>query len=165
MVQPQSTFREREHLLQELDDARQALRDLMREMDIHLEVYPHWTMKELLAHITGWDDATIASIRSLAADQPPATPAIRGIDYYNEQTVAERDALDYDHIVREFERSRQVLKDLVRELPEEKFYLPLVYPWGNVGTVSGVIEIFTEHEIEHAKEIRSLYLSEPRKQP
>ena len=43
-------------------------------------------MKEVLDHITGWDDAVIASIKSFLSGDLPATPASRGFDAYKAET-------------------------------------------------------------------------------
>ena len=147
---------ERTHLLTDLDQARQRMRNAIEGLDFHKEIYPGWTLKEVLAHITGWDDATISSLHAHLADDVPATPASRGINYYNAQTVAERDSLPFDLIKKEWEKSRDLLKSIVMTMPDHKFKKPLVFPWGQSGTITDIIHIFTEHEEEHAHEIERL---------
>lgn len=147
---------ERTHLLTDLNQARQRMRDAIEGLDLHMEIYPGWTIKEVLAHITGWDDATIASLHAHLADEVPATPASRGINYYNAQIVAERDPLPYDLIKKEWEKSRDLLKDIIMTMPDHKFKKPLVLPRGQTGTITDIIHIFTEHEEKHAHEIKSL---------
>ena len=62
---------ERTHLLTDLDEARQRMRTAIEGLDLHVEIYPGWTLKEVLAHITGWDDAAIASLHAHLADDVP----------------------------------------------------------------------------------------------
>lgn len=147
-------------LIQELDEARAKMREIATLAGENAQIYTPWKMKEVLAHLTGWDDATIAALQAHARGEVPSTPAERGIDFYNAQTVSTREELPYAHIVREWERTREQLKEVLRALPEEKFDKPLVYPWGPTGTVTKIIRIMIHHEHEHADEIRSL-LSQP----
>jgi hypothetical protein len=53
---------EREILIQGLEKARTKLLGVVDQFDPSLEVYPHWTIKELLAHLAGWDDAIIDTL-------------------------------------------------------------------------------------------------------
>jgi hypothetical protein len=150
---------EREQLIQELQVARRELFQVIDQLDDHMEVYPQWTIKELLAHLTGWDDAILDTLRAVATGQPPGTPAVRGINYYNASTVSERDPLDLGHIRKECERTREELFTTLRQVPLEKVNEDLVFPWGGHGTIAELIRVFVEHEgEEHAQELRTLYL-------
>lgn len=143
-------------LLQELDEARAKMREITTLTGENTEIYAPWKMKEVLAHLTGWDDATIAALQAHARGEVPTTPAERGIDFYNAQTVSTREELPYAHIVREWEKTRELLKQVLCDLPEEKFAEPLIYPWGPTGTVPQIVRIMIHHEHEHADEIRGL---------
>jgi uncharacterized protein (TIGR03083 family) len=146
----------REELIQRLADARQVLHDLLDQIPPDIEIYPGWTLRQFYAHLTGWDDAVTASLRAHALGQVPATPAAKGIDAYNAESVATRSTLDYDHIVREWNLARAELNAALRELPLEKLDEPLVYAWGPTGSVDRFIEVFVHHEgTEHAGELRA----------
>lgn len=143
-------------LIQMLDRTRKRIYKLIEDLDAHDEIYPGWTVKQLLAHFAGWDDGSIVSLEAYAAGGPPATPAYKGINPYNAQTVAEREPLTFTHIIREWERSRDQLKEELRRLPAEKLQAEMVFPWGPTGTVEQLIYILAEHEVEHAEEIERL---------
>jgi len=147
---------ERTHLIQQLDEARAKMRAVLVDMDTQMEIYPDWTVKQVLAHITGWDDAIIASLRAHAGGDEPGTPASRGIDFYNAQSVAERKALAYDQVVKEWELAREQLKTAIKEMPAERLEEPLLFPWGQVGTIAQLVAIFAHHEEEHAGDIRKV---------
>ncbi len=147
---------DRNTYIKRLETARLEMREIVKYAQDNPTIYAPWRMKEVLDHITGWDDAVIASIRSLLAGEPPATPAERGIDYYNAQTVSSREAIPYDVTQREWEASRTVLLGLIREMTEEQLHTPFVLPWGDRGTIEDLVEIFAEHEETHAKEIRAI---------
>ena len=143
-------------LIAELDYAHDEMHRLLKDIDAQQEIYPTWTAKELISHMTGWDDGCIASLRAHVTGDVPSTPAARGINPYNASTVHEREALSLDHVVREWELTRETFKQLIQELPDEKLNQPFVFPWGEKGTLEGMVQIFAEHEREHVAEIRQL---------
>lgn len=146
----------RDTYIQHLETARAEIREIVKYAQDNPTIYEPCRMKEVLDHITGWDDAVIASIRSLLAGEPPAAPASRGIDYYNAQTVSSREPISYQVTQREWEASRAVLLDLIREMTEEQLHTRFVLPWGAQSTIEDMVEIFTEHEETHAKEISEI---------
>lgn len=146
----------RRELINYLVESRQAMRHVVGMAQEEEEIYPPWTMREILAHISGWDDVTIAALSAHARGEVPLTPASRGIDYYNAQTVSTREGLDFDHILREWETTRQLLIELLVDYPLDRMEVSLAYPWGSKGSVAGIIHIMAEHEHEHAAEIQSL---------
>ena len=137
------------------NQARDEVRALLPEIDVHMEIYPGWTIKEVLAHLAGWDDATIMGLRAFIAGDVQPVPAGRGIDPYNTQTVAERSRLNYDQIVSEWVLVREQLMPLLDQLTEEKLAMKIVSPWGDTLTVAEIINVMTEHEQEHAHAIRT----------
>jgi hypothetical protein len=153
---------ERKALLKKLDDARQKVANLLSEAEKYSEseIYPGWTLKEMLAHMTGWDDAVITSLRAHLAGNEPGTPADRGIDEYNESTVTTREPLDYDHICKEWQKTREILITIIQDMPEEKFQEALILPWGEKGTVKYLVDIFVHHEHTHARDIAE-WLKDP----
>jgi hypothetical protein len=146
----------RQTLIEQLERSRAKMMAQLDEIDLKREIYPLWTIREMLAHLSGWDDAVIAFIRSLMEGKIPATPAARGIDVYNAETVATREGLDYDHIYREYIATRTTLLDLLRAVPEEKIQEPYILPWGDHGTLVDIIHIFAPHEDEHAEDVEKI---------
>lgn len=145
-----------EDLIQHFENSRAKMIAHLNEIDKNRKVYPLWTIREILAHLSGWDDATIAFIRAIIAGEAPATPAMRGIDVYNTETVATREGLSYDHIYREYIETRKVLLDLIRAMPEEKITQKFILPWGGEGSLMDIVNIFGPHEGEHAEDVRKL---------
>ena len=103
---------------------------------------------------TGWDDAATSALRAHASGREPAILAIEGIDAYNAESVATREPLDYEHIVKEWELAREELKTAILTMPEEKLHTPMLFPWGGTGNTARIVAIFASHEEEHATEIR-----------
>ena len=79
---------EGERLIEELGKARSAMQRALSCVDRQREICPGWTVKEVLAHISGWDAVGTSTVRAhMAGEQPPALEA-RGIDAYNAYVVA-----------------------------------------------------------------------------
>ena len=138
------------------ETARAEMQEILKLAQGNPTIYQPWRMKEVLDHITGWDDAVIASIKSFLAGEVPATPASRGINAYNAETVSSREAIPYEVTQREWETSRAELLQLLRKMTDEQLHIPFVFPWGAQGTIEDLVEIFTEHEETHAQEIREI---------
>ena len=149
---------QREELTAILERSRAKMVAHLEEIDKNRKIYPLWTIREMLAHLSGWDDAVIAFIKSLMAGTIPATPAARGLDAYNAETVATREGLDYDHIYREYIQTRKVLLQLLQEVPDDKVNEQYILPWGARGTLVDIINIFGPHEEEHAEDVEKLLL-------
>jgi len=147
-------------LLYRLDEARAGLESVLPRVDRAALVYPGWTLKQILDHITGWDEAIIASLRAHRDGQTLPTLAEIGIDAYNAQSISRREHLDFEHTYQEFQSTRLVLKEILVEMPAEKLAQPLFLPWGTTGTISEVVEIFAHHEQEHTADIL-LWLENP----
>ncbi|MEW5873055.1 MAG: maleylpyruvate isomerase N-terminal domain-containing protein [Chloroflexota bacterium] len=151
---------DREQIIQLLDKGRDEMHAVAEQLDLDLEVYPGWTKKHLIAHLAGWYDAVLASLQAHVDGEVPATPAARGEDLYNAQTVSERVALSYEQVAAEWEIDRAQLKELVRQMPEEKYRQQMVFPWGETGDVEKLVRDFASHEIFHARDVRKRHLDQ-----
>jgi hypothetical protein len=147
---------DKETYITRYEAARAEMQAIVKLAQDNPTIYEPWHMKEVLDHITGWDDAVIASIKSFLAGDIPATPAARGLDAYNADTITSREALSYELTQREWEASRTELLDLLRQMTNEQLHTPFGFPWGGQGTIEDLVEIFTEHEETHAEEIRGI---------
>jgi hypothetical protein len=153
---------EREILLKRLDESRLKLEELLPKIDPSKEIHPGWSIRQMLAHITGWDAACIDALRAHGVDRPTSIPAIHSLDEYNEKTVSSRNGLTYDQTLKEWRLTRQVLREIIEQLPEEKFLVPVAVPWGRKTTVTNLVDIFSGHEEEHAQDITE-WLKHPEK--
>jgi hypothetical protein len=151
------TLEAKKELIRQLDEAHAQLQAALAELDTRTEIYPPWKLKELLAHFSGWDEATISSLQAHVGDGEPLTPAARGIDFYNAESVATREALTYEQVVKEWQVTRDRLKAAILDIPPDKFEQPLVFAWGPSGSVAKLVAVFVHHERTHAKEIQRLF--------
>jgi hypothetical protein len=147
---------EREHILAEFEKSRERMRAVVAKADSHQTIYPRWTMKEVLDHLSGWDDEVILVLKAHIDNSIGQIPSVRGINAYNAETVSTREALPYEHSLREWEASREALKKVILEFPDEKMHEVFPFPWGGSGNVVDLLKIFYEHEEEHAEEISGI---------
>ena len=144
---------DRVFLLHRMDKTRLKIEELLPKIDPQKEIYPGWTIRDILAHMTGWDDATIDALRSHVTEFPPSVPAIHSLDEYNALTVTSRKDLDYVQVRKEWRLTRQVLRAIIEALPEDKFFNPVIVPWGEKATVPHLVDLFHDHEQEHCQDI------------
>ena len=144
---------DRQLSLQPLKETRAKIEEILPGIDPQKRVYPDWTIKELLAHMSGWDEATIDILRSHNLGRPPSLKPIHDLDAYNKQTVSSRQDLTYEQVIKEWRFTRQVLCSLIEDLPEEKFLSPVIVPWGGKSTVIFIMDMFRNHEEEHYQDI------------
>ena len=150
----------RETLIGQLQTVRRQLTAIVDQAPTGKQIYPNWTIKEYIDHISGWDDAIVEALEAHARNEPVPLSAVRGIDFYNAQTVSTRETLDLAHSRLEFEAGHAKVIQALQDLPEEKFDQRLVFPWGSSGTVEDFIEIFVEHDEEHTRHL-SAWLKNP----
>lgn len=153
----------REEILQAYKNSRAMMMAQLDEVDKNRKIYPLWTIREIIAHLSGWDDAAISFLSALIKNEPPPTPAMRGMDVYNAETVSTREGLSYEQIVREYMNTREKLLSLIASATEEILTRKATLPWGGEGTFEEIAGIFTPHEIEHAGDVETLIKEEKKK--
>ena len=143
-------------LIKRYESSRAKMLAHLDVIDKNRKIYPLWTVREILAHLSGWDDAVIGFVQALTSGGIPGTPALRGMDVYNAETVATRDGLSYEQIYREYIQTRKTLLDMIRAMPEEKVTQKLTLPWGGEGTLVDLVDLFEPHETTHAEDVRKI---------
>jgi hypothetical protein len=153
---------DRKSLLHIMDETRGRLEDLLPQIDLRKEIYPGWTIRDLLAHLTGWDVATIDAISAFLNGTPTSISDIRNLDEYNALSISARTGLDDGQIITEWRLTRQDLRRLVEQFPEASFDVPIPVPWGGKSTVSDLMGMFCDHEDYHTQDV-IIWLDHPEK--
>jgi len=146
----------REEILKALENSHAVMMAQLDEVDKQRKIYPLWTIREIIAHLSGWDDAAIGFVDALLKGETPPTPAPRGVDVYNEETVSTREGLSYDRIVREYIETRAKLLSLIRLMPEEMVTQKSILPWGEEGSLEDIFQVFGPHELQHATDVKKI---------
>jgi len=124
--------------------------------DTQTEICPGWTVKEILAHIAGWDAVGTSTVRAHLVGKQPPPLEVRGIDAYNAYVVAGCEALTYEEVVEDWRRARRQFVNALSEAPPEKLRDRVQFPWGETGSIARLVSILDEHEREHAEEIMEI---------
>ena len=149
-------MKRKEKLIGWLEESHQNIEKLVSQVDQKLEIYPGWTIREILAHFTGWDDAVIASLKSLAVGGVLTVVAEGDHNFHNLTTVSEREALSFERVYQDWQHTHEQLKIAIRDLPPQKMEAHFVFPWGQTGNTEDlVIGLTTEHEVSHMQDIRA----------
>jgi hypothetical protein len=120
-----------------------------------LPVAGTWTIRDILAHVSGWAAWDLAAIRAMLADEQPDWAAIQAVDTFNARLVAERRGWSVQQILAEMGQAQANLQDLLASLSDEDLFRagPFRGPyWDNL---AGWLQVGWEHEEEHAAQIRA----------
>ena len=66
---------DKETYIKRYETARAEMREIVKLAQGNPQIYSPWRMKEVLDHITGWDDAVIASINNAGPGLNQVGPA------------------------------------------------------------------------------------------
>ena len=139
-------------LLAEIDQVRTDMGKVVQEVDTKLMIYPGWTIKEMIAHITAWEIVIDKAIQAYIAGDPPYFLREQDFDIFNEEAVAIRVSWSLEQVLKEWKDVREELKKTIQKLKETDLPVEMVLPWGSERTVAELIEIIGEHEGEHMKD-------------
>lgn len=103
----------------------------------------HWSVKDVLAHISAWEEECLAALKALLAGKE--WDVEYDIDHWNEQKYVERKGLAWEQVWEDFHRSYSQLCDLLLTTPPEKLNNEKIMEW--------ISESTYDHYLEHCEEI------------
>jgi hypothetical protein len=146
----------KEQLVLILNHSREGMLKVVDMVEPNQQIYPSWKIKEVLAHMAGWDECIAAALEAHSRGETPTSAGIHEPDIFNQQAVRAREALSPEQVAADWEAQRQNLIRVIEQMPEESFQAPALFPWGQVGAVEDVVRGFAAHERRHAEEIHRL---------
>jgi hypothetical protein len=153
---------DRKKLLQLMEDTRAKTEGILPQVNPCKEIYPGWTIRDVLAHVTGWDDAAIEALHAHIEGRALSLPNISDLDEYNEMWVSSRTGRNYEQVLEEWRSYRQILRTIIEEMSEAKLSIPVSVPWGGKSTILDMIKMFCEHEDTHTRDVQ-IWLQHPEK--
>lgn len=115
-------------------------------------LFDKWSLKDILAHVIGWNDLNTEHV--IAVSQGTEPEWVADVDKYNDEQVNKRKGISWDEVYGEFVKSGERLAQTFQDLPEEvwdkkcgyeKRYTPRAY-----------LEHMIEHyEKEHIPQLKS----------
>ena len=143
-------------LIAKMETSRARLNTALDKIAPQTEIYPTWKLKQLLDHITGWDELMSTSLRAYSKGETPGLVVKDGIDRYNAQSVTARKAMTLGQSRQAYDDARGDVIQIMREMPPEILTQKFPAPWGGMCTIASVVKIFVSHELEHAKHIEEI---------
>lgn len=116
----------RQQLQNKLDTAWAALKDSYAGLsDAQLTepgVTGDWSVKDILAHVTTWEEEALKYLPLIAeGGRPPRYATHGGIDAFNAQRAEQKRDLPLSEVLRQLDEIHDRLLDYVQSVPEEQF--------------------------------------------
>ena len=117
----------RQQLLKKLDAAWTALKEsyagLSDSQMIEPGVTADWSVKDILAHVTTWEEEALKYLPLIIEGGRPPRYSILygGIDAFNEQKTAQKRGLSLSEVLRQLNETHERLIYYVQRVPEEQF--------------------------------------------
>jgi hypothetical protein len=141
-------------------DALQAeLAGLPLEEMVEAGIVGEWSVKDVLAHLTAWQQMTHAWYQAGKRGETPITPSEkytwREIPALNQEIYENHRDRPLDEVKREFVASHRETLDLIETTTDDELFTPKVYAWTKSTTLGSYLTSATSSHYEWArKEIR-----------
>ena len=147
----------KKQLIEGMDSRRAKAVEAVAGIDPNAVIHPEsgWRVKDLIAHLTAWEEEAATSLESYNNSKPYHFPYPRAhIDIFNDKIYQARKDLNIERIMAEWKTARERLKAAVRAVPAEKFAGLFEAPWEE-GLVSAtqLVKGMGIHEKLHIGEI------------
>jgi len=142
-------------LLGLLDDARQRMLVTLESAPYDRVIYPEsgWRVKDILGHITFWEEEAARSLRAYGQGESYTLPDYVDLETSNVRDIEKRKDYSAGQIRADWLVARESLKAALATLPPDKLAGQMVCPWKARSTVERLIIDMADHEREHAEDI------------
>jgi hypothetical protein len=117
----------RQQLLKQLDKAWAAIKESYAGLSDSQLTEPgvtgHWSVKDILAHVTTWEEEALRYLPLIIKGGKPARYSLQygGIDAFNAQMTEQKRGLSVSDVLRQLDETHRRLIDYVQSAPEEQF--------------------------------------------
>jgi hypothetical protein len=116
----------RQQLLKKLDAAWTALKEsyagLSDSQMIEPGVTADWSVKDILAHVTAWEEEALKYLPLIIeGGKPPLYKTYGGLDAFNAQKTEQKRALPLSEVLKQLEETHRRLIGYIQSVPEEQF--------------------------------------------
>jgi len=116
-----------------------------------------WTIKDVLGHISAWEQTLLEPLAAFAIGRPFIAEIIPDHDAWNLGQSARRSSCSYSEICKEMETTRQELLAVLSSLSKDQWEQSFLAPWGDQNTIIEMISGLAWHEQEHTKSIQKVF--------
>jgi uncharacterized damage-inducible protein DinB len=115
-------------------------------------IYDHWTIKDILAHIIGWDQRVIKILPLIVQDQANLIPGVE-VEEQNQQAVAQWRDRSMAEVLMALRATHRQIVDFIGQLDYPQIDMRHERDGRIITIRSYVIQIMVDHELQHAVEI------------
>ncbi len=118
-----------------------------------------WSLKDLLAHLAGWDYTNIEAVKDLVAGKLPNFYAYYDRDWktYNARLVEEYKKDDFAELISSVSKSHETLIDFLKTIPAEEFEKDRAVRFkGYKVTIARLLQVEINDEKIHWSQIKQL---------
>jgi hypothetical protein len=117
---------DKQQLLKQLEKAWAAIKESYAGLsDAQLTepgVIGNWSVKDILAHVTTWEEETLKYLPIIiTGGRPPRYIQYGGIDAFNAQMTEQKQSLALSDVLRQLDETHRRLIDYIQSVPEEHF--------------------------------------------
>ncbi len=124
-----------------------------REMTV-LPVVGEWTVRDILAHISGWAAWDLTAIRGILAGDSADFSPIQDVDAFNARLVYERSDWPLGRILIEMEETLDATRELLAGMSEDDIFASEQFQGPYWRNLAEWLQVAWEHEREHAVQMR-----------
>ncbi|MFC2063530.1 DinB family protein [Chloroflexota bacterium] len=148
---------EKQRLIESLTELHNSILAALEGIEMEMYVYEDsgWRVRDIIGHISTWDQEIANSLQAYKAGNEYLTPDLDEEEIeFNENEVLKQQKLSVQQILEEFETAYSNFYKAIEDIPDEFFPGDLLYPWGNEsGDIRKLVGYMIEHGIEHRDEI------------
>jgi uncharacterized damage-inducible protein DinB len=135
----------RTQLLKSIDGLSQ------REMT-QIPIYDEWTIKDVLAHVLGWDRRVLNTLPLMLQHRASEIPGV-DVEEYNRESVAAGRLMSLDEVLAAIKAAHRQIVEILAPLDHKEIDMRRERHGRIITIRSYVIDVMTDHEREHALEI------------
>ncbi len=119
-----------------------------------------WSLKDMLAHLVGWDHTNQQAIQEILNDQPPTFFQYSDKDWhsYNQQLIQQYRRESFEQLLADLKTSHHNLLSLLESLPARDLALGKVKrETGRSVTIRNLLRAEARDEAVHARQVRAYF--------
>lgn len=144
--------------LKKFSDSRRVFLETMENLSqsqlIHPVVAGEWTIKDILGHLTSWENVCLIPLRDYANEDKFEAEILDDYLEWNDIQAAAKQSKDIETIMQEFHQTREDLLSILKNLPPDKWTQNLTFPWGESAHLENMLTGLSWHEREHLEDIK-----------
>ena len=149
----------KEEVLLRCTQSRKAMRDTLDTLGeddfIHPQVEGVWTIKDLLGHLTSWENTCLIPLKLMVNGGSFQAEIIADHDAWNAEQATRKSKLPIKNIIEEWESVHNELDKTFNQLSDEQRIQVFSLPWGDQGNALDMLSGLAWHEEEHLKAVNA----------